>query len=133
MIAFCGVCGQLVRGKEIPGIAPDPETKAKAELQEFDNLAGAMLHHIFERHTKRTGPEPSAGDQLSAVMNLSGKVYAMSHAQTPAATETDAARQFVQLRDAWRESVQRALFPIAYADGTADGTAAPSSAPPAGS
>jgi hypothetical protein len=115
MIAFCGVCGQLVRGKEVPGLS--------AELQEFDNLAGAMLHHIFERHTKRTGPEPSAGEQLSAVMNLAGKVYAMSHAQTPAATETDAARQFEQLRDAWREAIQQAIFPRAYpADQTGSGT-----------
>lgn len=132
MIAFCGVCGQLIRGKEIPGLSADPEIQAKAELQEFDNLAGSMLHHIFERHTKRDGPQPSAGEQLSAVMNLSGKVYAMSHAQTPAATDTDAARQFVQLRDAWRESVQRALFPAAYGDGEAPaGTS--SSEPPRGS
>lgn len=134
MIAFCSKCTQLIRGKEhnLHGLDLTPEQVGAARVQEFDSLAAAMLGHINQRHTDREkGAEASLQEELSAVMYLAGKVYAMSLAQS---TDDE---HFEALREAWRASIFAALALTstseAYATGTADGTAAGSSPPPAGS
>jgi hypothetical protein len=120
MIAFCQKCGQLVRGRQTADVGLSDSQKAAARIQDFDTLATAMLGHINERHTEReTGAPSSLQEELSAVMYLSGKVYAMSHAQS---TDDE---HFAELRDAWRAAIT-AVFARAYAT-----DAAPPESPPA--
>jgi hypothetical protein len=114
MIAFCQKCGQLIRGRQTADVGLTGEQKAAARIQDFDSLAAAMLGHINERHTQpETGAASSAMQELSAVMYLAGKVYAMSLAQS---TDDE---HFEALREAWRAAIMATVFPRAYADGTA--------------
>jgi hypothetical protein len=97
MQATCLLCGHIARVERSalllnPGT--DPATAAAvAEISEFDLLASRMMTHIGMAHEHEAL-------EMSAVMHLAAKVYAMTWAEQPSAEPNYSA-----LRDAWRTGV----------------------------
>ena len=119
MICVCQICNELLHAREVstPSIKPgagqqtigsdaDPALVARAQLdlQNFDLLAQVMYKHIAERHREHA-------EQMTAVMHLAAKVYAMTHAAS-------SRPEFEILREGWRRGILMGLFP-AYADALA--------------
>lgn len=124
MIAACKLCGQLVTGRAFgPSVkfsltSEDAETQR--ELQEFDLLGHAFTQHILMHHKVQA-------QELTAVSNLSMKVYAMRQAQRSDEPHFEA------LRGAWSETIRLAVFgaPQALADAAPSSGGESSSSSPA--
>jgi hypothetical protein len=99
--AICQLCGEIIQGPEAPaelhifGRSED-ELRARA-LQEFDALAGKVAEHIANRHD-------TAAQEMTAICFLSGKVFAMSHAESTIPN-------FGEMREAWRATIISAMWP----------------------
>lgn len=131
MIATCEICGQIIRGREVPLmiIGSDVEEhramKAGSELQDFDLLAAAVANHLMNFH-------PQHAAEMAAIQFLAAKVYAMTWAHDHTINENT----FNKLRDSWKTGIMHGLFPQAYADAASEDSSASSSpapAPPVGS
>ena len=112
MICVCQICNELLHAREVstPSIKPgagqqtigsdaDPALVARAQLdlQNFDLLAQVMYKHIAERHREHA-------EQMTAVMHLAAKVYAMTHAAS-------SRPEFEILREGWRRGILDGAVP----------------------
>jgi hypothetical protein len=100
MNATCILCGFVARVERSPLlinpglVGDDPATLAAVqEISEFDLLAGRMMNHIGSAHREHTL-------EMTAVMHLAAKVYAMTWAEAPGDEPNYSA-----LREAWRKGV----------------------------
>lgn len=112
MIAVCKLCGTLVTSRLV---SSDP-------LQDFDGLATAFTNHISSQHAR-------TAQELTAVANLSMKVYAMLQAKS-------SEENFEGLRSVWQTTIALAIFkrPLQAAEAPSSGVSSSSSpAPPSGS
>lgn len=128
MTCTCQLCGQPLFGGMStimldPGGTPEEHQKSQAlaDIADFDLLAARVAQHINEHHKRREAQE------MSAVMFLAGKVYAMTYGES--STEPN----FKKLRVAWRKAIMAQLFESRDDDQGADeAPAAGDSAAPAG-
>lgn len=98
MTATCALCARtFVIDKPYFGPLPetDPEALAAHRLSEFDLLAGKMMQHLGETHERQLS-------EMTAVMHLAAKVYAMAWAN-----EEDA--DFTAIRESWRTTTMTAI------------------------
>ena len=121
MTAWCKLCGYMITGGTVnPAVKFSLnaiDAQMQVELQEFDLLGAATAQHIGIRH-------PKEAQALTAVANLSAKVYAMRLAQS-------SADNFEALRGSWSETIKQAIFGIQAADETpSSGGSSPSSSSP---
>jgi len=129
VIGACALCGQLIAGRPTElrilngPLGTDPAEEARQiELQEFDALAAETLKHIAARH-------PAESQELTAVANLSSKVYAMRNCSS-------SDENFFLLRSIWADTICRAVFarfPIQDARATGDDSSSSSSSSGSGS
>lgn len=127
MTSTCQLCGATVSAERAPMLlnpVRNPEAAvAIAEISTFDLMAGRMHAHIAMFH------QDQAAD-MSAIMFLAGKVYAMTWAENPDP-------EYALLRESWRTGIltmlQSTSNPIAVQDVAADASPSSSDAAPSGS
>lgn len=91
---LCGYVGRVDRSPMLLNPGSDPATAAAvAEISEFDLLASRMMTHIGLKHEQHSL-------EMTAVMHLAAKVYAMTWAESPQEEPNYSA-----LREAWRKGV----------------------------
>lgn len=127
MTGTCQLCGQTLFGGMStitlnPGATEEEHQKSQAlaDISDFDLLASRVAQHINEHHRREA-------QEMSAVMFLAGKVYAMTYGES--STEPN----FKKLRVSWRKAIMAQLFESRDDDQAAGETpAAGDSAAPAG-
>lgn len=127
MTARCQVCGVTVEADHAPMLIDprnNPEAAiAIAEISTFDLLAGRMHAHIAMVHQDQAA-------EMSAIMFLAGKVYAMTWAES-------ADPEYQALRESWRTGILNMLVsksnPVVEVQAVADAEPDSSVAPPSGS
>lgn len=122
MTCTCQMCGQALFGGmsaitlTVPAtLEEDQKSRAVGDIADFDLLAARVAQHINEHHRRQA-------QEMSAVMFLAGKVYAMTYAES--STEPN----FKKLRVSWRKAIMSQLF-----EGRDDDDQAAVEAPAAGS